>query len=132
MISLGVLLVILGVGSLVLPNLGFQFRLMELVDPYQPWAGIIVAALGLITILFGAQRRGRKEVVVESAAAAPAAAATTAPTEAAPTAPPPEAARAPEPAPTAEAGSTAAPPPPPASTADDRPWPTEPPERSDD
>ena len=60
MISLGVLLVILGVGSLVLPSLGFQFRLMEMVDAYQPWAGIIVAAVGLITILFGAQRRGRE------------------------------------------------------------------------
>ncbi|MGH2489570.1 MAG: hypothetical protein ACRDFR_08140 [Candidatus Limnocylindria bacterium] len=60
MISLGVLLVILGVGSLVLPSLGFQFSLMEMVDPYQPWGGIIVAALGLITILFGAQRRGRE------------------------------------------------------------------------
>lgn len=124
MISLGVLLVILGVGSLVLPNLGFQFRLMELVDPYQPWAGIIVAALGLITILFGAQRRGRKEVVVESAAAAPPAAATTASAEPDRTAPPPET------APPAAAGSaTAAPPPaPPAS----EPWPTQPPERSDD
>jgi hypothetical protein len=60
MISLGVLLVILGVGSLVLPTLGIQFQLMELVDAYQPWAGIIVAAIGLITILFGAQRRGRE------------------------------------------------------------------------
>lgn len=57
MISLGVLLVILGVGSLVLPSLGFQ---LEMVDAYQPWAGIIVAAIGLITILFGAQRRGRE------------------------------------------------------------------------
>ena len=60
MISLGVLLVILGVGSLVLPSLGFQFRLMELLDAYQPWAGVIVTAIGLITILFGAQRRGRE------------------------------------------------------------------------
>jgi predicted lipid-binding transport protein (Tim44 family) len=59
-ISFGVLLVILGVGSLVLPSLGFQFRLMELLDAYQPWAGIIVSAIGLITILFGAQRRGRE------------------------------------------------------------------------
>ena len=61
MISFGVLLVILGVGSLVLPYLDLQFTLMDFVDPYQPWAGIIVAALGLITVLFGAQRRGRRE-----------------------------------------------------------------------
>ena len=129
MISLGVLLVILGVGSLVLPNLGFQFSLMEFVDPYQPWAGIIVAALGLITILFGAQRRGRKEVVIESAAAAPAAAA---PTAAAitPVAEPPPAAAAPETSTAAEAGSARATPPP--APAESEPWPTHPPERSDD
>lgn len=103
MISLGVFLVILGVGSLALPSLGFQFRLMELLDPYQPWAGIIVAAVGLITVLFGAQRRGR--------AAAPVAAAT------AQAAPPPQ------------ASATDAPP---AAPATERTWPTEPRERSED
>jgi len=106
MISLGVFLVILGVGSLVLPSLGFQFRLMELLDPYQPWAGIIVAAVGLITVLFGAQRRGR--------AAAPVAAAT------AQAAPPPQ------------ASATGATPSAPAAPAAERDWPTEPPERSED
>jgi hypothetical protein len=105
MISLGVFLVILGVGSLVLPSLGFQFRLMELLDPYQPWAGIIVAAVGLITVLFGAQRRGR--------AAAPVAAAT------AQAAPPPQASAAPPAAPRADASA-------------ERNWPTEPPERPED
>lgn len=84
MISLGVLLVILGVGSLVLPSLGFQFQLMELVDAYQPWAGIIVAAIGLITILFGAQRRGR-----EGAAQAVATTETAPPPSTPPPSPPP-------------------------------------------
>jgi len=106
MISLGVFLVILGVGSLVLPSLGFQFRLMELLDPYQPWAGIIVAAVGLITVLFGAQRRGR--------AAAPVAAAT------AQAAPPPQ------------ASATGATPPAQGAPAAERNRPTEPPERSED
>ena len=105
MISLGVFLVILGVGSLVLPSLGFQFRLMELLDPYQPWVGIIVAAVGLITVLFGAQRRGR--------AAAPVAATAQA-------APPPQ------------ASATGATPPAPGAPAAERNWPTEPPERSED
>jgi hypothetical protein len=129
MISLGVLLVILGVGSLVLPNLGFQFSLMEFVDPYQPWAGIIVAALGLITILFGAQRRGRKEVVVESAAAAPAAAATTTAEESTQTAPAPLSAMERAGEPTQPVSTN-----PPASTppSSERDWPTDPPERSDD
>ena len=36
MTSIGVLLVILGVGSLILPYLGLQFRLMELVDQDHP------------------------------------------------------------------------------------------------
>jgi predicted lipid-binding transport protein (Tim44 family) len=77
MISLGVLLVILGVGSLVLPSLGFQFRLMELLDAYQPWAGIIVSAIGLITILFGAQRRGRGGAAQAVASETPASSAST-------------------------------------------------------
>ncbi|HEX9738704.1 MAG TPA: hypothetical protein VGA91_05680 [Candidatus Limnocylindria bacterium] len=108
MISLGVLLVILGVGSLVLPSLGFQFTLMDWLDAYQPWAGIIVAAVGLITVLFGAQRRGR--------AAAPVAAATA------------------QAAPKAEASETPAGATPPASATPsaERTWPTEPPERSED
>lgn len=69
MISLGVLLVILGVGSLVLPSLGLQLTFMDWLDAYQPWAGLIVAALGLITILFGAQRRGRTAAPVATATA---------------------------------------------------------------
>jgi len=108
MISLGVLLVILGVGSLVLPSLGLQLTLMDWLDAYQPWAGIIVAAVGLITVLFGAQRRGR--------AVAPVAAATA---QAAPKA---EASETP-------AGAT---PPAPAAPAAERTGPTEPPERSED
>jgi predicted lipid-binding transport protein (Tim44 family) len=129
MISLGVLLVILGVGSLVLPYLNLQFSLMELVDPYQPWAGIIVAAIGLITVLFGAQRRGRKEVVVEPAAAAPAAAATTY-AATTPAGSPPAQPAASEPS---GAGAAAQPPSAaPGPTPSERAWPTEPPERSDD
>jgi hypothetical protein len=99
MISFGVLLVILGVGSLVLPSLGIQFRLMELLDAYQPWAGIIVAAVGLITILFGAQRRGRE--------GAPAAVATAQTAPSSPTSPPAEVAEPPrEAAPAESYGST--------------------------
>jgi predicted lipid-binding transport protein (Tim44 family) len=106
MISLGVLLVILGVGSLVLPSLGLQFTLMDWLDAYQPWVGIIVAAVGLITVLFGAQRRGRAEpAAVATAQASP-------PAEASPS------------------GQAAAPaqPTPPA----ERTWPTEPPEQTEE
>jgi hypothetical protein len=109
MTSLGVLLVVLGVGSLILPYLNLQFTLMDWLDPYQPWAGVVVAALGLITILFASRRRKPAEpetATAPAAAAAPPAAAT--PPE---TASPPEAAAA---EPTSE------------------PWPTTPPERRDD
>jgi predicted lipid-binding transport protein (Tim44 family) len=124
MTSLGVLLVILGVGSLILPNLGFQFRLMELVDPYQPWVGVIVAAVGLITVLFGSRRGGKEAVPAEAApvaAAAPPAAAAAAPPAA------PEASAPPASAPAATPPAAA----PPAETPTQA-WPTDPPERSDD
>jgi hypothetical protein len=114
MTSIGVLLVILGVGSLVLPSFNLQFRLMELVDPYQPWAGIIVAALGLVLILVAARRRKPAEPAV---VAAPAAAAV----------PPPAA----PPAPTESVSTSAATPAEPAEPASE-PWPTTPPERRDD
>jgi hypothetical protein len=112
--SIGVLLVILGVGSLILPNLGLQFRLMEIVDPYQPWAGIVVAALGLVLVLVASRRKSGDIAEAEATAAAvtPAPPAATPPSPVAP-APPP------------------APPAPPAAT-ESKPWPTEPPERSDD
>jgi hypothetical protein len=54
MIALGVLLVIIGVGSFVLPMIGYPIAAF---GGYQPWVGIIIAAVGLITVLFGARRR---------------------------------------------------------------------------
>jgi len=73
-VSLGVLLVILGVGSLVLPSLGLQFAVMEPIDAYQPWIGVIVAALGLITILFAQRRQATQQstTVVNETTAPPA------------------------------------------------------------
>lgn len=62
MVSLGVLLVIIGVGSFVLPTVGVAIPAL---GPYQPWTGIIIAAIGLITVLFGA-RRMRASTVVDT------------------------------------------------------------------
>jgi hypothetical protein len=56
MVSLGVLLVVVGIGSFVLPAAGIQSRFLNSLDPVQPWLGIIVAAVGLITVLFGQRR----------------------------------------------------------------------------
>jgi hypothetical protein len=57
MVGWGILLLVLGIGSLLLPMLNMQFRLMELVDPYQPWAGIVVAVIGAVLVFLGQTRR---------------------------------------------------------------------------
>ena len=56
MVSFGVLLVVVGIGSFALPAAGIQSRFFDSLDPAQPWLGIIVAAVGLITVLFGQRR----------------------------------------------------------------------------
>ena len=53
MVGWGIFLIIIGAGSLLLPQLGFQFRLMELLDDYQPYAGIVVAIIGAGLVLLG-------------------------------------------------------------------------------
>ena len=65
MASLGALLIVLGLGSLLLPVFNIQFRLMEIVEEYQPYAGIAVAAIGAL-ILFVAAGRGRRTVTTTS------------------------------------------------------------------
>jgi len=56
MVGWGIFLIILGAGSLLLPLLDYQFTLMELVDDFQPWAGIVVAIIGAAMVLFGMSR----------------------------------------------------------------------------
>ena len=63
MVSFGVLLVIIGVGSFVLPMIGIH---VPALDPYQPWTGIIIAAIGLITVLFGARRLRAAGAVIDA------------------------------------------------------------------
>ena len=63
MIALGVILVILGVGSFVLPTMGYS---IDAFAGYQPWIGIIIAAVGLVTVLFGARRRVVEPEVVDT------------------------------------------------------------------
>jgi hypothetical protein len=46
-VSLGVLLIVLGFGSLLLPMVDIQFTLMSFMDDYQPWAGIVAGVIGL-------------------------------------------------------------------------------------
>jgi len=63
MIGWGVALIIIGAGSLLLPMFNYQFTLMELVDDYQPYAGIVVALIGAALVLLGMNRRPDTTVV---------------------------------------------------------------------
>ena len=56
-IGWGIFLIILGAGPLLLPQLGFQFRLMELVDDFQPYAGIVIALVGAVLVFMGMNRQ---------------------------------------------------------------------------
>ena len=56
MLRIGGLLVVLGLGSLLLPMFNLQFRLMEIVDPYQPFVGLVVAAVGAALIYLAITR----------------------------------------------------------------------------
>ena len=71
MVGWGIFLIILGAGSLLLPSLGFQFQLMELLDDYQPYAGIVVAIIGAGLILLG-MNRGSDATTVQTSEAPPA------------------------------------------------------------
>jgi hypothetical protein len=57
MVGWGILLIILGAGSLLLPMFDIQFTLMSLLDAFQPWAGIVVAAIGVVVVVLGMNRR---------------------------------------------------------------------------
>ena len=48
--GIGGLLVVFGLGSLVLPLFNLQFRLLAPLDPYQPIAGILIAAIGAVLL----------------------------------------------------------------------------------
>ena len=56
MARFGVFLLIMGLGSLLLPLIGMQFRLMSLLDPAQPIAGIAITAVGGLLIFLGARQ----------------------------------------------------------------------------
>lgn len=71
MVGWGILLIVLGAGSLLLPMLGYQFTLMELLDDFQPWAGIVVAVIGAILVFMGMTRRQPDAEVASTPSAPP-------------------------------------------------------------
>ena len=56
MVGWGIFLIVMGAGSLLLPMVGVQFRLMELADAYQPYAGIVAAVIGAVLVFMGMNR----------------------------------------------------------------------------
>lgn len=71
MVGWGIFLIILGAGSLLLPLIDIQFRLMELVDPWQPFAGIIVAVIGVALVLYGMNRGGEPAATASAPPSSP-------------------------------------------------------------
>lgn len=63
MVRLGVFLIVMGIGSLIMPLLGRQFYLMMLFDGVQPAAGIIIAVLGALLAFIGARNNRKTEMV---------------------------------------------------------------------
>jgi hypothetical protein len=60
MVGLGVLLIILGAGSMILQELGYEFRILSWATDYQPFAGIVIALVG-VAVLGVAIARKKKE-----------------------------------------------------------------------
>ena len=56
MARLGGFMLVMGIGSLVLPSIGLQFRLMALFDPAQPVAGIAIAGFGGLFAFLGSRQ----------------------------------------------------------------------------
>lgn len=53
MTRFGVLLAVLGIGSLLLPMFDIQFTIMSLVEDFQPVAGIVVTVIGAVLVFLG-------------------------------------------------------------------------------
>jgi threonine/homoserine/homoserine lactone efflux protein len=70
MVGFGGLLVILGIGSLLLPMFDIQFQIMSLFDDFQPAAGIAVAAIGAVLLYMGIRRQRAQRVETAQAVAA--------------------------------------------------------------
>lgn len=59
MAQLGGVLIFVGLGSFLLPLIGFQFTLVSLFDEQQPWTGLIIAGIGVgLIALSVARQRG--------------------------------------------------------------------------
>jgi hypothetical protein len=56
-IALGGALFVIGIGSFLLPLVGYQFTLLSLFEDYQPWVGLGLAVVGAALAIYGGARR---------------------------------------------------------------------------
>jgi hypothetical protein len=63
MVALGGALFVIGIGSFVLPLIGYQFTLVSLFEDYQPWVGIGLAIIGAALAMYGGARRSAARTV---------------------------------------------------------------------
>lgn len=63
MIGWGILLIIMGIGSFILPQFNIQLQLMKLLENAQPAAGIVVAAIGALLVVIGVRKNRNAELV---------------------------------------------------------------------
>ncbi len=61
MMGIGVLLVILGAGSLILPELGYQLSIMQPLQDAQPFAGILLLLVGIGLVAAAIVRKNRAQ-----------------------------------------------------------------------
>jgi hypothetical protein len=57
---LGVLLLVLGLGTFILREFDYEFRILSWADDYQPWLSIGLGVLGLLLVVVSLVR-GRGE-----------------------------------------------------------------------
>jgi len=61
MVQLGILLLILGVGTFVLEQFNYEFTILSWADDYQPWLSVGLAVLGIIILVAKALSGRSKE-----------------------------------------------------------------------
>jgi len=61
MVGLGVLLIILGAGSMILQEMGYEFRILSWATDYQPFAGIVIAVVGVAVLGVAIAQKKSKE-----------------------------------------------------------------------
>jgi hypothetical protein len=63
--SIGILLLILGIGTFILPQLGLQFRIMSVFGRNPETFAVIMAIVGAVLLFLSFRRRGEDQEPAE-------------------------------------------------------------------